>query len=345
MREYSKIAPQFYTGTTGKKIRECADTQSVAVYLLAGPHANMIGLYYLPMPTLCHETGLSARYTPSKPLRSPFGDPSEPHLSPIEVAQKILQSLAKLDFAHYDPESETFWVPEMARFQIGDHLEPKDKRIAGVRNELMRYRNSPFVKDFCARYGSSYGLNVADFDKPLVRSSEAPYKTLPSQKIEQEQNQEQNQEQKTKTAVRSPSSPKPPVEDEPDYDPDQQWQSSVEKPPTFAEFVDEWNAHVSFSPINGRPGRLSNLFGSVSLDADWVADWRQAVRIIKTKPFLCGKGDRGWKITPDKFLMPTVPSDILRGVYDSWESQSKHVPSLDPIEIIKRKERIQENIK
>ena len=62
MREYSKITPQFWLGSTGKKLRGHTEAQIVATYLLTSPHANMLGLYYLPKMFISHETGL-----PSKP--------------------------------------------------------------------------------------------------------------------------------------------------------------------------------------------------------------------------------------------------------------------------------------
>ena len=72
MRDYAIVSPRFWIGTTGRELRRLGpEVQVVALYLLTAPHSNMIGLYYLPIPTLCHETG--ARHgkglpSPSKPL-------------------------------------------------------------------------------------------------------------------------------------------------------------------------------------------------------------------------------------------------------------------------------------
>ena len=58
MRAYGKVLPRFWTGETGKALRTLgAEAQVVAMYLVTGPSASWLGLYYLPMPTLCHETG------------------------------------------------------------------------------------------------------------------------------------------------------------------------------------------------------------------------------------------------------------------------------------------------
>ena len=72
MREYAKVAPAFWTGETGRHLRGDANAQRVAFYLMTCPSANMIGLYYLPLPVLAHEIGISLQGIfegPSKALR------------------------------------------------------------------------------------------------------------------------------------------------------------------------------------------------------------------------------------------------------------------------------------
>jgi hypothetical protein len=59
LRDYAKIGPQFWIGSTGKKLREFGtEATIVAFYLLSNPHANMLGLYYLPKLYIAHETPL-----------------------------------------------------------------------------------------------------------------------------------------------------------------------------------------------------------------------------------------------------------------------------------------------
>lgn len=94
MRDYAKVAPQFWIGATGKALRKAgAEAQVVALYLLTSPHANMLGLYYLPTVYLIHETGLGE-----------------------EGASKGLQRAIEAGFCSYDEASEVVWVHEMARF-------------------------------------------------------------------------------------------------------------------------------------------------------------------------------------------------------------------------------------
>src|SRR3954470_15258185 len=110
MRDYAIVAPRFWNGPTGRKIKGAGrDAQVLALYLFTGPSATMMGLYYLPLPTLCHEAG----FTP-------------------EEARVTLAVLAAEEFAFYDEEAELVWVPEAAAHQIGETLKPGDKRRDGV---------------------------------------------------------------------------------------------------------------------------------------------------------------------------------------------------------------------
>ena len=136
MRAYSQVAPTFWTGTTGREIRYLGRaTQLVALYLLTCPSANMAGLFYLPLPTLSHETGVA-----------------------LATAKRILKNLGELEFAHYDVRSETVWVVAMARYQVGEELKPGDKRIPAIVRELEQYRSSAFFNDYLKRYGEAFHL-------------------------------------------------------------------------------------------------------------------------------------------------------------------------------------------
>lgn len=151
----------------------------LALYLVSSPHANMIGLYYLPLVTLCHETGLDE-----------------------EGARKALRRTSEADFAHYDEEAELVWVPNAAAYQIGETLKPGDKQRIGVLNELRKFReasgNHRFADDFAARYTDPYSLDVKDEARPEGkghrRPSKAPSKAPRSQDQDQDQEQDQDQD-------------------------------------------------------------------------------------------------------------------------------------------------------
>jgi hypothetical protein len=171
-REYAKVLPAFWTGTTGRAIRALgADCQVIALYLMTSPHASAIGLYHLPLAYLCADTG-----------------------SPLEGARKALRSLSEVSFCAYDEASETVWIPEMARHQVGDVVKPSDNRRPWLVKEAERMRKRPFFNDFLTKYGAAFSLGIAPDTKTLGSPLEAPSEALRSQEQEQEQEREQQRE-------------------------------------------------------------------------------------------------------------------------------------------------------
>ena len=156
-RDYSKVRPEFWTRGTGKGLRGDLEAQVVAMYLITGPASHMTGLFYLPAPTLSHETGI-----------------------PLEGALKALRSLSEGGFSRYDEESEHVFIPEMARFQIGENLSQRDNRHKALVRELDGLRKSPFFNDFIEKYGEPYELKGLFAVQPLLRGLEAPSNPLVS---------------------------------------------------------------------------------------------------------------------------------------------------------------------
>ncbi|WP_411887373.1 hypothetical protein [Hydrocarboniphaga effusa] len=155
MREYGKVAPKFWTGETGKAIRgKGCEAQIVALYLMTNGHANMIGLYHLPIVYIAHETGLT-----------------------FEGASKGLRSCIEVGFCSYDEASEHVFVRAMARFQIAESLMPNDKRCKGIQNELAKVVQGPLVKEFLDMYFEAFNLeHKAGKKKPLRSPKQAPSK-------------------------------------------------------------------------------------------------------------------------------------------------------------------------
>ena len=135
MRDYSKVSPAFWTRGSGKKLRGNAAAQVVALYLATCPSSNMVGLYYVPLVTVAHETGLS-----------------------VEAATEALAATAKAGFAFFDTENEIAWVPNMAEYQIGEQLKAGDKRRGMVLAQLDQAGDHPFVLEFWAKYQGPYAL-------------------------------------------------------------------------------------------------------------------------------------------------------------------------------------------
>lgn len=187
MRDYAKVGPKFWIGETGKALRGHPEAQIVATYLMTSPHANMIGLYYLPMMFLSHETGLT-----------------------IEGASKGLRRCIEAGFCYHDPDSEVVWVQEMAAYQIGVDLSAQDKRCKGVQNEYDSIPANLFLSAFYDRYASHFHLTAKRESRPISASPlQAPSKPLRSQEQEQEQEQEKEQEQNSAQKPRKAARPKP----------------------------------------------------------------------------------------------------------------------------------------
>jgi hypothetical protein len=162
MRDYARVSPRFWNGPTGKEIRNRgSDAVVVAVYVMTAPSSNMIGLYYLPISTIAHDTGLT-----------------------IEGASEALRRVCSTGFAAYDDVDEVVWVPEMGAHQTGPTLHPKDKQVIGVKRIAEQHRKSIFFQAFMERYKGAY--NLPDLE-PVGRGLEAPWKPLRCQEKEQEQ--------------------------------------------------------------------------------------------------------------------------------------------------------------
>jgi hypothetical protein len=176
MRDYAKVNPQFWIGKTGKALRgRGVATQCVALYLMTCPHANMLGLYYLPKVLIAHETGLGRK-----------------------AMERGLAGCVDAGFCEYDEASEMVWVVEMAKFQIAATLKENDLRCRGVQNEFDSLPENPYLDAFHEKYGEAFFMTPRlarskELEaplKPLPSPSEAPFKPLRSQEQEQEQEQE-----------------------------------------------------------------------------------------------------------------------------------------------------------
>lgn len=119
-----------------------ASAQRLALYLQANSHANMIGLYPLPLATIVSEL----------PLKRP-------------AVREAFAALADERFAYYDTISEVVWVVDMARTRLWlgptDQLEMGDKRIAGVNACYATVPLNAFLGSFWDRYRGILHLTYA----------------------------------------------------------------------------------------------------------------------------------------------------------------------------------------
>ena len=152
MRDYARVSPCFWTGETGRKVRTLGvEAQLIALYLITSPHASMIGLYYLPVTYISHATGI-----------------------PLEGALEGLQSLSEASFCYYDEKTEFVYIPEMARYQIGEELKANDNRIIGINRELRNLSNNPFLLDFYAKYRDIFHLDCTEKIEGALKGLASP---------------------------------------------------------------------------------------------------------------------------------------------------------------------------
>jgi len=168
IREFANISPQFWINERGRTIKKLGlKAQLIAIYLLTNPHANMIGIYYLPSALIAHETGIE-----------------------LNATVKGLQNLSAANFCSYDPTSEYVWVHDMAFEQIGTDLKEQDNRVKGVKYEYASLPKLPFLKSFFDKYAETFYLN----------SLEEPSKPLTSKENNKDKDKDNHNEKKKDTS-------------------------------------------------------------------------------------------------------------------------------------------------
>lgn len=158
MRAFASIAPTIWTSETGREWRRLgASYQVLGLYLITNPHANIYGLYYLPMVIVTEETGLQRA-----------------------TVVKVLQAFADQEYARYDEPSEWVWVQNMAarQLQVTSLPNPRDPRAVGVRRWYERCPANPFLGPFFDHYHTLFDLDVRrDTGRalaPIERAVDAP---------------------------------------------------------------------------------------------------------------------------------------------------------------------------
>lgn len=155
MSEYGILDSTFWTRGTGVKLRGLPEIQVVALYLTSAPTANMIGLYYLPLATIAHDTGI-----------------------PPQGVRKALAALIGHGFCEYDLDAETIFVLTMARRRL--HVDesrpmraapPKpDHRHAKVVRLAQDCGSVPLVKSFWNTYHDVLSLPEPWWEESEIRS-------------------------------------------------------------------------------------------------------------------------------------------------------------------------------
>lgn len=135
MREYASISPRFWIGDTGRKLRGNPEAQVLALYLMSNHHTNMIGVYHCTLGYMAEDTGLT-----------------------LKKAQDALRDLVAAGFCEYEAETDTVFVIQMAKYQVGEDLHPGDKRLAGIKKSYRNIGSDHIRSRFFATYSVAYSL-------------------------------------------------------------------------------------------------------------------------------------------------------------------------------------------
>lgn len=128
---YGVIFPEFWTGRTGRELRERGgkDAQVLGLYLASNRHANMLGLYRLLTEDVKHETGLG-----------------------VKSLQRAYEAAAHSEFAIFDAVTSFVWVRQMARIRLGLKpgvaLDPEDNKVKAVNSLYGAIDPNPFLGEF-----------------------------------------------------------------------------------------------------------------------------------------------------------------------------------------------------
>lgn len=172
-RASSLFVSQFWTGETGRKLRELnAEVRELAVYLFTNEIAQTewFGIYRFDLDLAAKLTGRSMKGT-----------------------IKNLAVLETLGFAKYDTGTEFVFVTEMAWIQSGAFLKggllAPDFKCQQARRWYMRVKANPFLGEWWDRYATAFHLMKAPDpaqrrdDGQRATSAEPPLIVQPGQPV------------------------------------------------------------------------------------------------------------------------------------------------------------------
>jgi hypothetical protein len=177
MRKFASVPPRIWQADL-KAVRGDLEAIAVHYHLTTSSHANMLGLYYVPVAYIAHEIGISQ-----------------------EGASKGLRSLIQADLCAYDFDKDLVWVRDMASDQIAPHLSPKDKRVKGIAEQLAMLPICAITLGFFQKYRVPYHLHeercLEEFEVISASPFEAPSKPLRSKEKEKDKEKDLGEGQGT----------------------------------------------------------------------------------------------------------------------------------------------------
>jgi len=137
------------------------------LYLITNMHSHLSGVYYLPQALITVETGID----------------DAPSDTPSDTLSASLDTLSRLELAHFYAESSVVYVPKMFKYQGKGE---KNNRSAAKQLETL---HNPMI---IQRFLDDYPKVVQYLSDTVRHTLSIPYPAVGIQ--EQEQEQEQNQE-------------------------------------------------------------------------------------------------------------------------------------------------------
>lgn len=140
-REYGKVLTGMWMGDrvpafSGLSIA----AKVVALYLVSSPHANMLGLYRLPIAYLAADTGLTR-----------------------PDAEEALKELAEAELVSYSTEQQFVWVRYFIPTQVladTECLKANDNQSIHAQRVFDSLAGAPFRNDLLEAYGQALNLHT-----------------------------------------------------------------------------------------------------------------------------------------------------------------------------------------
>lgn len=142
MRSYVKLYADFWRDHRNAELINLGmDAQFLAMYLLANPHSNMLGVYFLPLPYIAIDIK-----------------------EPTERIEAALQKLCDINYCQYDKVSQYIWVCDMVAEQVGS-LDIKDNRLKPIQTIWNSLPPLPFLEAIYQKYHAPLHLEPRVFPK------------------------------------------------------------------------------------------------------------------------------------------------------------------------------------
>jgi hypothetical protein len=140
-REYGKVSAGLWTGERVPAFAGLSGTgKLVALYLVSSPHANMLGLYRLPLAYLAADTGLTRA-----------------------ESEDALKELTEAELVSYSVEQQFVWVRYFIPTQVltdATGLNANDKQSIHAQRVFDSLAGVPFRNDLLEAYGPSLNLHT-----------------------------------------------------------------------------------------------------------------------------------------------------------------------------------------